>query len=314
MNESEFIHQPVLLRQTVEALQPRNDGVYVDGTLGGGGHTRALLDASRPGGRVIAFDQDQEAIANAERWRKTYGDRLHLIHDNFKAVKTHLTELGIGAVDGMLFDLGVSSPQLDEAERGFSYNHDAVLDMRMDHRQERSAATLLGTLSERELTAIFREYGEEKWASRIASFIVRERTTRAITTTGQLVELIKAAVPAAARRTGPHPAKRVFQALRIAVNDELGALEELLKQIPACLRGSARAAIITFHSLEDRMVKQQFAQYARDCVCPPHAPQCTCGHRAAMRVITRKPILPDERELAANARARSAKLRVAERL
>ena len=314
MNESEFVHQPVLLRQAVEALRPQNGGVYVDGTLGAGGHTRALLDASKPAGRVIAFDQDRHAIANAERWRKEYGDRLLLIHDNFRTVQTRLAAMGIKTVDGMVFDLGVSSPQLDEAERGFSYNNDALLDMRMDHRQDRSAATLLGSLSERELTVMLRQYGEEKWASRIASFIVSERANRAITTTGQLVDLIKAAVPAAARRTGPHPAKRVFQALRIAVNDELGALEELLEQIPACLRGSARAAVITFHSLEDRLVKQRFALHARDCVCPPKTPRCTCGHRATMRVITRKPILPDERELADNARARSAKLRVAERL
>jgi len=314
VNDSEFIHRAVLLRQAVEALQPRSGGIYVDGTLGAGGHTRALLDAAQPAGRVIAFDQDQRAIANAELWRGEYGNRLNLIHDNFRAVKTHLADLGIDTVDGMLFDLGVSSPQLDEAERGFSYNHNAALDMRMDHRLQRTAATLLSTLSERELTTIFREYGEEKWAPRIASFIVRERMAGPISTTGQLVDLIKAAVPAAARRTGPHPAKRVFQALRIAVNDEIGALEELLKQIPECLHASARVAVITFHSLEDRLVKQRFAHDARGCVCPPHIPQCICGHKASLRVITRKPILPEEWELSANARARSAKLRVAERL
>ncbi len=312
MNEG-FAHTTVLLQEAVAMLRPKNDATYVDLTLGAGGHTRALLEASAPLGKVIAFDQDERAILAAQSFLSEFKDRLTLVRANFRDVRAVLNELSIDKVDGLLCDLGVSSPQLDEGERGFSYQHDAPLDMRMDQRQKMSAKDLVAKLDARELTDIFRTYGEEKWATRIASFIVKERIEHPIETTGQLVEVIKKAVPAAARRDGPHPAKRVFQALRIKVNDELGALEDVLAIAPDILHLGARIAMITFHSLEDRLVKQSFVNESRECICPPHTPICTCSHVARLKIITRKPVLPTEKEIADNPRARSAKLRVAER-
>lgn len=310
----QFEHQTVLLREAVELLAPRSGGIYVDGTMGGGGHTRALLAACAPKGHVIGIDQDQKALDYAQQWGAAYGERLRLRKGNFRHLAEHLQQLGLEHIDGMLCDLGVSSPQLDEGDRGFSYQHDAPLDMRMDKQIKETAGDLVNSLDAPQLTRIFRDYGEEKWAARVAQKIVLARQERSIQTTGDLVEIIKAAIPAAARRTGPHPAKRIFQALRIAVNDELGALEELLKHVVEHLAPGGRIAIISFHSLEDRIVKQFFLHEAKDCLCPPHTPKCVCQHQARLRVITRKPVIPGAEEVVGNPRARSAKLRVAERL
>ncbi|MCI0181780.1 MAG: 16S rRNA (cytosine(1402)-N(4))-methyltransferase RsmH [Acidibacillus sp.] len=309
-----FVHHTVLLSEAVDMLNPRSGGIYVDGTMGGGGHTRALLEASAPLGRVIAFDQDLEAVTNAETWREGYHDRLIVVHDNFRMIGNHLQRLAIPKVQGILCDLGVSSPQLDDAWRGFSYQQDAPLDMRMDHRQTVTAKKLVNTCSERELADYFFEYGEERWGKRIAQFIVASRKVAPIETTEQLVAIIKAAIPAAARKDGPHPAKRVFQALRIAVNEEMTSLQDLLVTIPQLLDSYGRAAFITFHSLEDRIVKKALIDAAKDCICPPDFPQCICDHRATMQVITRKPVVPSDVDIELNPRARSAKLRVAERL
>lgn len=310
----DFFHVTVMQQAAIDALQPASGGVYADATLGGGGHVRELLARSAPDGRVIAMDQDERAVENAGRWLGAARDRVTLVRGNFRDLAAHLNELGVTRVDGLVCDLGVSSPQLDQEDRGFTYRADAPLDMRMDRSQRRTAADIVRDAPEEQLARIIREYGEERWAARIAAFIVRERTRNAIESTGQLVEVIKAAIPAAARRDGPHPAKRTFQALRIAVNDELGALGALLDQLPTVLAPGARAAFITFHSLEDRLVKQAFSLASKDCVCPPALPMCVCGHRATLRVVTRKPILPSSGEVEANPRARSAKLRIAERL
>lgn len=311
---SEFQHETVLLAETVAALQPAAGQVILDGTLGGGGHTRLWLEQSAPSGRVIALDQDERAIAHALQWGAAYGTRLQVVRANFKDARSVLEDLGVARIDGLLLDLGVSSVQLDEVDRGFSYQQDAPLDMRMDRRQGTTAADLLQKKTERELTVIFRDFGEEKWASRIASFVVRERALRPVVTTGQLVDLIKAAIPAAARREGGHPAKRIFQALRIAVNGELTALTDFLQDAPDLLSPGGRMAVISFHSLEDRLVKQAYMDAAKTCVCPPQQPVCTCNKRQTLRVVTRKPIEPSEAERAHNPRSRSAKLRVAERV
>ncbi len=314
MSEEGYVHHTVLRDEAIRVLDPHTSGIYIDGTLGGGGHTQALLDACAPHGRVIAFDQDLQALRNAEQWRSPYGERLILVHDNFRMMDQHVQRLGLPGVHGILCDLGVSSPQLDDAWRGFSYQHDAPLDMRMDHRQSVTAKELVNIRSERELADFFFQYGEERWGKRIAQFIVAARSKSPIETTEELVAIIKAAIPASARKDGPHPAKRVFQALRIAVNEEMAALSELLVKVPKLLLGQGRVAFITFHSLEDRLVKKAFADYAKDCICPPDFPTCVCKHRATMRVITRKPIIPTEEEIEVNSRARSAKLRAAERL
>ncbi len=314
MGDAEFLHQTVLLHETIDLLQVHSGGIYVDGTMGGGGHTRALLEASAPDGLVIAVDQDQVAMDHAKGWGEPWMERLRLVKGNFRDLSAHLEQLGILKVDGIVCDLGVSSPQLDRGERGFSYQHEAHLDMRMDEFGDITAMDLVNHSDATELTKIFRDYGEEKWAARVAERITLERKKKPIETTTELVEIIKAAIPAAARRTGPHPARRIFQALRIAVNDELGALEKLLADLPDCLKQSGRIAVISFHSLEDRIVKKAFQLEATDCICPPHLPKCVCGHVARLKVVTRKPILPSEDEVVANPRARSAKLRVAERL
>ena len=310
----EFFHVTVMRQAAVRALCPVTDGVYVDATLGGGGHVRELLAQSAPCGRVIAVDRDERAIAHTQSWLGAERGRVRLVRGDFRDLAQHLQEAGVAQVDGLVCDLGVSSPQLDDEKRGFTYRADAPLDMRMDRSQRRTAADFLRDSSAVELARILRDYGEERWAARIAAFIAEARARAPVETTGQLVDIIKAAIPAAARREGPHPAKRTFQALRIAVNDELGALSALLEQLPQILAGGGRAAIITFHSLEDRLVKQSFQLAARDCVCPPGLPRCVCGHRATLRIVTRRPILPQDDEIAANPRARSAKLRVAQRL
>lgn len=312
----ELEHRTVLQTEAIDFLDCRSGGVYVDCTLGGGGHSEAILAASAPDGRLIGLDRDETALARAGQ--RLAGEvergRAILVRANFADLGAVLNQLSLDRVDGVLFDLGVSSFQLDLAERGFSYQADAPLDMRMDRRLTVTAADLLNTTSEAELANIIRTYGEERWASRIAGLVVRRRQTSPLRTTGELVEVIKAAIPAAARREGPHPAKRTFQALRIAVNDELGALGRGLEAGIAALRPGGRLVAISFHSLEDRVVKRTLADAARGCICPRDLPVCACGHVPAVKVLTRRPVEPSAGEVERNPRARSAKLRAAERL
>jgi 16S rRNA (cytosine1402-N4)-methyltransferase len=314
MSDTTFHHISVFATEAVEALKPMPGKVYVDCTLGGAGHSGRILEASSPTGRLIAIDQDLTAIANAKKVLAPYEGRFTIVHSNFRRLREIVKAQGLSGVDGVLFDLGVSSPQLDEGERGFSYQHDAALDMRMDKTQSFTAFDLVNSWSQEEIAKILFEYAEEKWSKRIAEFIVRERSKRPIETTGQLVDIIKAAIPAAARREGPHPAKRTFQAIRIAVNDELNVFAETIQQAIEVLNPGGRVAVITFHSLEDRIAKQAFQEAARGCICPPELPICRCDNEPKVKVVTRKPIVPSEEELAANPRARSAKLRIAEKL
>ncbi|PWV95457.1 16S rRNA (cytosine1402-N4)-methyltransferase [Paenibacillus cellulosilyticus] len=315
-----FQHVTVLMDEAIEGLAVKPDGIYVDCTLGGAGHSSGIAAKLGEGGRLIAFDQDDWAHDNARVRLAPYMDRVTLVKSNFRYLEQCLRECGvpekdgIPQVDGILFDLGVSSPQLDEAERGFSYNHDAPLDMRMDRGIALTAGDIVNTWDERDIARVLLEYGEEKFARKIAREIIAARANAPIETTGELVELIKAGIPAAARRTGGHPAKRTFQALRIAVNDELGAEEDALEQAIRCLKPGGRASVITFHSLEDRICKQTFAKYLEKCTCPPDFPLCVCGGKGTLQLVNRKPIVPSEAELEANPRARSAKLRVAEKL
>ncbi|MEC0108349.1 16S rRNA (cytosine(1402)-N(4))-methyltransferase RsmH [Paenibacillus taichungensis] len=315
-----FHHITVLKEEATEGLNIKQDGIYVDCTLGGGGHSSVIASKLGPGGRLIALDQDDWALDNAREKLALYGDRITLVKTNFRDLEQVLKELdvpmkdGVPQVDGILYDLGVSSPQFDEGERGFSYNHDAPLDMRMDQDASLTAKEIVNEWPEEEIARILYRYGEEKFSRRIARVIVEKRKQSTIETTGELVELIKEGIPAAARRTGGHPAKRSFQALRIAVNDELGAFEEALHQAVRCLAPGGRVSVITFHSLEDRICKQIFSSYLEKCTCPPDFPLCVCGGKGAMRLVNRKPLIPTETELAENSRARSAKLRVAEKL
>jgi len=310
----EFHHQPVLFHETLEALAIKPDGTYVDCTVGGAGHAAGIAERLGPAGRLIGFDQDDNALKAAGERLAPFGHRVQLIKTNFAAIADVIGRLGAGPVDGILMDIGVSSHQLDEAERGFSFHQDAPLDMRMDRENPVSAATVVGEWSEEEIARILWEYGEERWGRRIAQFIVKARKQQPIRTTGQLVEIIKAAIPAAARREGGHPARRTFQAIRIAVNDELGVLERGLEGAVQVLAPGGRLAVITFHSLEDRIVKQTFARWVNPCTCPPSSPVCICGKQPLARHVTRKPITATEAELQANPRSRSAKLRVIERL
>lgn len=309
----EFEHQPVLTNEVIWGLNLKPKGVYVDCTLGGGGHSLAILK-TQPDCRVVGIDQDPHALDAAGRRLAEFGARVELVHGNFRKLDNILSRLNINAVDGVLMDLGVSSPQLDQAERGFSYQQDARLDMRMDPEQELTAYDLVNKLSKSELARIIREYGEERWATRIAEFIETYRQGQPIETTSQLVSIIKAAIPKKARMDGPHPAKRTFQALRIAVNDELGALAEVLEKVVELLRPKGRLCVITFHSLEDRIVKRFFNRLNNPCTCPPEMPVCSCGKRQLVTVITKRPLTASKAELAVNPRARSAKLRVCERL
>jgi 16S rRNA (cytosine1402-N4)-methyltransferase len=306
----EFVHTSVLPEVAVEKLNCRPGGTYVDCTLGGGGHARRIIERIEPGGTFIGIDQDINAINYCRNLLNGYDVGLMLIHTNFSRLKQVVEQ----PVDGIIFDLGVSSPQLDQAERGFSYMQDAPLDMRMNSENPLSAKEIVNSYSEEQLNTIIWQYGEERWAKRIAKFIVSEREEQSIQTTGQLVEIIKKAIPAGARREGPHPAKRTFQALRIAVNDELNVLGQSLQDAVDLLKPGGRIAVITFHSLEDRIVKGVFGQNSKSCICPPELPICQCGGKPVLKLITRRPIVPSEEELKVNPRSRSAKLRVAEKL
>lgn len=316
-----FHHITVLKEEATAGLNIKPDGIYVDCTLGGAGHSEVIAAKLSPSGLLIALDQDDAALANAKERLAPYMDRVKLVKSNFRHIEEVLKALelnrdsnGNPQVNGILFDLGVSSPQLDEADRGFSYNLDADLDMRMDRANQLDASQIVNTWSEAELARILFEYGEEKFSRRIARHIVQVREEVPITKTGQLADIIKEAIPAAARRTGPHPAKRSFQAIRIAVNDELGALEEALEHSIHCLAPGGRIAVITFHSLEDRICKHSFAKFVERCTCPPDFPVCVCQKKGILRLVTRKPISAGEHELNENSRSRSAKLRIAEKL
>ena len=311
----EFQHQPVLMNQTLNSLKLRPGGVYLDGTLGGGGHTEAILQATEPDGKVIGLDQDDEALAAASQRLKPFGERFCPIRANFAEMEQVLAAEGIAGLDGVLLDIGVSSHQLDEPDRGFSYMQDGPLDMRMDRRGGQTAADLVAELSESELANLIYRYGEEKFSRRIARRIVEQRAQTPIESTKQLAELISAAIPAAQRRKEKqHPAKRTFQALRIAVNDELGVLERGLVAAFASLKSGGRLSVITFHSLEDRMVKNYFAGLAKGCECPPEFPVCVCGKQPQALLITKRTQTATEDELQSNQRARSAKLRTVEKL
>lgn len=305
-----FSHTTVLKKETVDGLLVREGGVYVDMTLGGGGHSEEILNR---GGRVIGIDQDSAALRAAGERLHVFGERFRPVKRNFREIKAVLSEAGLETVDGVLMDLGVSSPQLDDAARGFSYMQDAPLDMRMDREKAFSAREVVNEFSEAELSDLIRDYGEERWHKRIAAFIAEARREKPIETTGALVQVIKAAVPKGARRDGPHPAKRTFQAIRIAVNSELEVLQTALKDALEVLRPGGRISVITFHSLEDRIVKNTFQTAAAGCTCPKEYPVCICGGKPTVRVITRKPVLPGDTELTENPRARSAKLRIAEK-
>ena len=309
----EFSHVPVLLWECIEGLNIKPDGIYVDGTLGRGGHSEEIAKRLTTG-KLISIDQDQQAIDEAGARLAPYGDKVILVKDNFRNTAAILERLGYDGVDGMLFDLGVSSPQLDDAERGFSYMNDSPLDMRMDRSAAVTAYDVVNTWSEFELKRILRDYGEERNAGRIASKIVRVREDKPIETTLELVDVIRSAMPAAALREKQHPAKRSFQAIRIAVNDELGAVEDMIRTVPDKLNKGGRLCVISFHSLEDRLIKNGIAARENGCTCPREAPICTCGFKQTLRNVYRKPVVSAQKELDENPRARSAKLRVAERV
>lgn len=309
-----FSHRSVLLDECIENLNIKPDGIYVDGTAGGGGHSLEIVKRLTAGGRLIAIDRDDAAIAAASARLADYSDRVTFVRNNFSSAAEVCRELGIEKIDGILLDLGVSSYQLDTAERGFTHNADAPLDMRMDRRGELDAYTVVNTYTYEELRRVIWEYGEDRFAPKIASAIVRRREKAPINTTGELVDVIKSAIPPAAREGGHHPAKRTFQAIRIEVNGELDAIEPAIRKANDIMNEGGRIVIITFHSLEDRIVKQTYADLASGCTCPRTLPVCVCGKRPEVKVITRKPILPSERELEENPRSRSAKLRVAEKI
>ncbi|WP_300348721.1 16S rRNA (cytosine(1402)-N(4))-methyltransferase RsmH [Clostridium sp.] len=309
----EFKHVSVLLDECIDALAIKEDGIYVDCTLGGAGHSSEIVKKLSEDGRLIGFDQDKDALKAAGERLKEYNNVTY-VHSNFYAIYDVFTDLGIDGVDGILMDLGVSSYQLDNGERGFSYMQDAPLDMRMNRENSFSAYEVVNTYSEDELFRIIKEYGEEKFAKRIASFIVRNREEKNIETTLELVEIIKAAIPAKARREGPHPAKRTFQAIRIEVNKELEIIKRTILDGVKKLNKGGRMAIITFHSLEDRIVKNTFKELANPCTCPSEFPVCVCNKKAEVKLITRKPIEASKEELEFNPRSRSAKLRIIEKL
>jgi 16S rRNA (cytosine1402-N4)-methyltransferase len=309
-------HQPVLYQEIILALQPKNEGLYVDGTLGAGGHARGILEACAPDGRLLGMDVDPQALALARKTLAPYGERARLMQASYDSLRERLREIGWEAVDGILLDLGLSSMQLDTPERGFSFQQDAPLDMRFDPGAPTTAADLVNTLPQDELADLIYEYGEERASRRIAQAIVKARPLR---TTQQLAAVIETVMPRKGsfdklRTKRIHPATQTFQALRIAVNRELERVENVLPEAVAALKSGGRLALISFHSLEDRIVKEYFRRESRDCICPPKQPICTCGHKATLKEISRKPITPGEAEVKANPRARSAKLRVVEKL
>ncbi len=310
---SEFHHVSVLLQECIDGLNIRPDGIYVDGTLGGAGHSSQIA-ARLTTGRLIGIDRDPVALKAAGERLKPYGDRVTLVHSNFCEIAAVLRDLGISGVDGILMDLGVSSPQLDDAARGFSYMADAPLDMRMNGEDSLSARDVVNTWSYEELRRILFDYGEERYAPQIAGAICRRREVSPIETTLELVDVIRSAMPPAALREKQHPAKRSFQAIRIAVNDELGSVEKVMVDAIPCLNPGGRLAVITFHSLEDRIVKNGMANAAKGCTCPPNFPVCVCGNKPKVKLISRKPIVASNEELEHNPRSRSAKLRVCEKL
>ena len=309
----EFTHRPVLLDECIQALNIRPDGIYVDGTLGRAGHSREIARRLTTG-RLICVDRDDAALEAAKDRLADWMDKVTLVHSNFDRIGAIVRDLGLTGVDGMLCDLGVSSPQLDDGSRGFSYMADAPLDMRMDRSEGLTAADVVNGWSQEELRRILFQYGEERCAGQIAAAIVRRREDKPIETTLELVEIIKSAMPAKALREKQHPAKRSFQAIRIAVNDELASVDRMLRGAVPCLNQGGRLAVITFHSLEDRIVKTGLAEFAKGCTCPPDFPVCVCGKTPDVKLVNKKPILPTQEEIEENPRARSAKLRVAEKL
>ena len=314
MAMQEFSHYSVLLGESIEALDIKPDGIYVDGTAGGGGHSYEIAKHLGPGGRLIAIDQDEDAIAAASARLSEFSDRVRVVRNNFSNLADVCRDLGIDKIDGFLIDAGVSSFQLDCAERGFAYSADAPLDMRMDKRNSLTARVVVNEYSEAELKKILFEYGEERFSPNIAAAIVREREIAPIETTAQLSDIIRGAIPAFAREGGHHPAKRSFQAIRIEVNRELDVIEPAIRAAERLMRRGGRIAVITFHSLEDRIVKQTFADLASGCTCPRSFPICVCGKKPTVKTVNKKPILPSAKELEENPRSRSAKLRVAEKL
>ena len=307
-----FNHVSVLLKECIDGLNIKPNGIYVDGTLGGGGHSFKILQLLE-NGKLIGIDQDTDALKAATEKLKIFEGKFIPVHRNFSDIENVLDELGIAKIDGLILDLGVSSFQLDEAERGFSYMNDGKLDMRMNQSDTFTAFDIVNTYSERKLTEIINAYGEENWANRIAKFIIEARVDKPIETTFELVEVIKKAIPAAARKDGPHPAKRTFQAIRIEVNNELKIIDQTIEATVKRLNKGGRIVIITFHSLEDRIVKTAYKNLAQGCTCPPEFPICICGGKPKVKIISKKPILPSDEEVEMNPRARSAKLRVAEK-
>ena len=310
----EFVHEPIMLEEVIDGLRIRPGGIYVDGTLGGAGHSDRIAERLNEKGMLIGIDQDGDAIAAASKRLNKYGEKVRIVRSNYAAMRSVLEGMNIRRVNGILLDLGVSSYQLDNAERGFSYREDAPLDMRMDQRNARTARDIVNDCSEKELYHIIRNYGEDKFAKNIARHIAARRKEKAIETTGELTEIIKAAIPAKVRARGGHPAKKTFQAIRIELNQELNVLKDHLADMIDLLDDGGRICVITFHSLEDRIVKNIFRTSENPCICPPEFPVCTCGRVSKGRVVTRKPLLPSDEEMERNPRAKSAKLRIFERL
>ena len=308
----EFAHKSVLLEETIDNLNIKPDGIYVDGTLGGAGHSEQIVKRLGEGGRLIGIDQDEDAIAAASKRLEPYGDKVTIVRDNYQNFRRILDELNIQKVDGILLDLGVSSYQLDNADRGFTYRFDAPLDMRMDNRQTKTAKDIVNDYSESELFRILKDYGEERYAKSIAYHICKYRENKVIETTEELNDIIRGSIPAKARNGQGHPSKQTFQAIRIELNRELDVLRDSIDGMIASLNPGGRLCIITFHSLEDRIVKLAFRKNENPCICPPNFPVCTCGRKPLGKVITRKPIIPGERELEENSRSKSSKLRVFE--